>query len=45
MRRWMEAYQGRLNVKQAQFQVKSYSSPCYTSHRRVLEQVAAHFDE
>ncbi|KAN0128344.1 hypothetical protein V8E53_013849 [Lactarius tabidus] len=44
MRRWMEAYRGGLDVKQAQFQVKSYSSRCYTSHRRVPEQVAAHFD-
>ena len=45
MRRWMEAYRGGLDAKQAQFQVKSYSSRCYTSHRRVPEQVAAHFDE
>jgi hypothetical protein len=44
MRRWMEAYQGGLDAKQAQFQVKSYSSRCYTSHRRVPEQVPAHFD-
>jgi hypothetical protein len=45
MKRWMEAYRGGLDAKQAQFQVKTFSSRCYRSHRRVPEQVAAHFDE
>jgi hypothetical protein len=31
-------------VKQAQIQVKAFSSRWYTSHRRVPERVAAHFD-
>jgi hypothetical protein len=39
MKRWMEAYQSGLDVKKAQIQVKVFSSQCYTSHRRVPEQV------
>jgi hypothetical protein len=45
MKRWMEPYRGGLDAKQAQFQVKTFSSWCYRSHRRVPEWVAAHFDE
>lgn len=44
MKRWMEAYWGGLSAKQAQLQVKKFSSRCYTSHRWVPEQVAAHLD-
>jgi hypothetical protein len=44
MKRWMEAYQGGLGAKQAQMQVKSFSSRHYTSHRRVPERIAALFD-
>jgi hypothetical protein len=44
MKRWMEAYRSGLYVKKAQIQVKAFSSRRYTSHRRVPEQVAAHFD-
>jgi hypothetical protein len=44
MKRWMEAYQGGLGAKQAQMQVKSFSSWHYTSHRRVPECIAALFD-
>ena len=44
MKRWMEAYQGGLGAKQAQIQVRNFSSRCYTSHRRVPERIAALFD-
>jgi hypothetical protein len=44
MKRWMEAYRGGLDAKQAQIQVKAFSSRRYTSHRRVPERVAVHFD-
>jgi hypothetical protein len=44
MKRWMEAHQGGLDAKQAQFQVKKFSSQCYKSHRQIPEQVAAHLD-
>ena len=44
MKRWMEVYWGGLDAKQAQFQFKKFSSRCYTLHRRVPEQVAAHLD-
>jgi hypothetical protein len=37
MGRWMEAYESGLAVKEAQFQVKSFSSKIYKSHRRVPE--------
>jgi hypothetical protein len=44
MIRWMEAYQTGLGAKEAQIQVKKFSSRCYTSHRRIPESVAAQFD-
>jgi len=40
----MEAYRGGLGAKEAQIQVKKFSSKCYTSHGRVPEQVAAALD-
>ena len=44
MIRWMEAYQSGLGAKEAQIQVKRFSSRCYTFHRRIPESVAAQFD-
>ena len=44
MIRWMEAYEGGLSAKNAQIQVKKFSSRQYKSHRRVPEAVAALFD-
>jgi hypothetical protein len=41
MKRWMEAYGDGLGAKDAQIQVKKFSSKHYTSHRRVPEHVAA----
>lgn len=41
MKRWMEAYEGGLGVKDAQFQVQAFSSRKYKSHRRVPEAVAS----
>jgi len=40
----MEAYEGGLSAKNAQIQVKKFSSRQYKSHRRVPEAVAALFD-
>ncbi|KIY48962.1 hypothetical protein FISHEDRAFT_42317 [Fistulina hepatica ATCC 64428] len=37
---WVEAYQVGLNAKDAQLQVKNFSSRKYTSHHRVSENVA-----
>ena len=44
MIRWMEAYRNGLGAKEAQIQVREFSSRCYTSHRRIPESVAAQFD-
>jgi len=44
MKRWMEAYRGGLGAKDAQIQVKKFSSRRYASHRRVPERVAAALD-
>ena len=44
MKRWMEAYGDGLGAKDAQFQVKKFSSKRYTSHRGVPERVAAALD-
>ena len=44
MRRWMKAYESGLGAKEAQMQVKKFSSRHYKSHRRVSERVAAALD-
>jgi hypothetical protein len=44
MKRWMEAYQSGLGAKEAQIQVKNFSSRRYASHRRIPESVATQFD-
>lgn len=44
MIRWMDAYSSGLGAKDAQSQVKKFSSKHYTSHRRVPETVARQFD-
>lgn len=43
--RWREAYQSGLGPKEAQLEVKLFSSKRYTSHRRIPETVARHFDQ
>ena len=45
MIRWMEAYRDGKSAKDAQFEVKKYSSRQYKSHRKVSESVARRFDE
>lgn len=42
---WMDAYRGGLSAKDAQFQVKQFSSKRYTSHRRVPETLARQLDQ
>lgn len=44
MVRWMKAYSEGLDAKDAQKQVKDFSSRKYTSHRRVPEMLARQFD-
>ena len=44
MQRWMKAYRDGLGVKDAQIQVKTFSSKHYKSHRRVPEHVAVALD-
>jgi hypothetical protein len=44
MKQWMEAYGDGLGAKEAQMQVKKFSSKHYTSHRRVPKRVAAALD-
>jgi predicted transcriptional regulator len=44
VKRWMEAYRSGLNAKDAQIQVKSFSSYKYKSHRRIPESLAKLFD-
>ncbi|KAG1850739.1 hypothetical protein C8R48DRAFT_750082 [Suillus tomentosus] len=44
MHRWMEAYRTGLSTKDAQFQVKQFSSTKYKSHRRIPETLARIFD-
>ncbi|KAG1796460.1 uncharacterized protein BJ212DRAFT_1408644 [Suillus subaureus] len=41
---WMEAYRTGLSTKDAQFQVKQFSSTKYKSHRRIPETLARIFD-
>ena len=45
MIRWMDAYRACLTAKDAQFQVKAFSSRQYKSHRRVPERLARYFDK
>ena len=45
MIRWMEAYREGKSAKEAQLQVKKFSSRKYTSHRQVPETVARLFDQ
>ncbi|KAF8237324.1 hypothetical protein L208DRAFT_1248369, partial [Tricholoma matsutake] len=45
MIRWMDAYHSGLSAKDAQFQVKHFSSRAYTLHRHVLETLARMFDQ
>jgi hypothetical protein len=42
--RWMEAYRSGLSAKDAQVQVKAFSSYKYRSHRRIPESLAKFFD-
>jgi hypothetical protein len=42
---WMDAYRSGLGAKDAQFQVKQFSSKHYTSHRRIPDTVARLFDQ
>jgi len=44
MIRWMDAYRGGKGAKEAQVEVKKFSSQRYTSHRRIPERVAAALD-
>ena len=44
MKQWMEAYGVAWGAKDAQMQVKKFSSRCYMSHRRVSMCVAAALD-
>ena len=44
MVRWMAAYSSGLSARNAQKQVKDFSSRKYTSHRRVPETLACQFD-
>jgi hypothetical protein len=44
MIRWMEAYRGGLNAKDAQFQVREFSSRKYKSHRRIPDTLAQAMD-
>jgi hypothetical protein len=44
MFRWMEAYRSGLGAREAQLQVKQFSSRLYKSHRRVPETVARQLD-
>jgi transposase len=45
MIRWMEAYRSGKGAREAQKQVKAFSSHQYTSHRRVGERAAQAFDK
>ena len=42
--RWIEAYHSGLDAKNAQLQVKAFSSRLYTSHRRASERVGQQLD-
>jgi hypothetical protein len=44
MNRWMEAYWGNLDAKQAVFEVRKYSSRQYKSHRRPSENFVRQVD-
>jgi len=44
MYHWMEAYQSGLGTKDAQLQVRKFSSTMYKSHRRIPDGVASAFD-
>ena len=44
MKRWMAAYSGGLDAKDAERQVREYGTRKYKSHRRVPERVARALD-
>ncbi|KAF9456185.1 hypothetical protein BDZ94DRAFT_1144265, partial [Collybia nuda] len=44
MIRWMDAYRSGLGAKEAQNQVRAFSSKKYKSHRRIPETLARQFD-
>ena len=44
MHRWVEAYQSGLPTKEAQIEVRKYSSTVYKSHRRIPDTTARIFD-
>ncbi|KAG2755700.1 hypothetical protein P692DRAFT_20717258 [Suillus brevipes Sb2] len=44
MHRWIEAYRSGLPTKEAQLQVRQFSSTKYKSHRHIPETVARLFD-
>jgi hypothetical protein len=44
MYRWMEAYRSGLGTKDAQIQVRQFSSTTYKSHRRIPDTVASSFN-
>ncbi|KAG1785571.1 uncharacterized protein HD556DRAFT_1249608, partial [Suillus plorans] len=44
MYRWMEAYRSGLGTKDAQIQVRKFSSTMYKSHRHIPDAVASTFD-
>src|SRR6266498_2062624 len=44
MIQWMDAYRGGKDAKEAQIEVKKFSSRKYTSHCRIPEDVAAALD-
>ena len=41
---WIDAYRGGLDAKDAQMQVKAFSSRVYSSHRRTSECIGQQFD-
>jgi hypothetical protein len=44
MIRWMDAYRLGMGAKDAQMNVKKFSSHVYTSHRCIPETLACQFD-
>ncbi|EIM79857.1 uncharacterized protein STEHIDRAFT_69027 [Stereum hirsutum FP-91666 SS1] len=44
MQRWMDAYRAGMETQKANLHVRNYSSRKYTSHRRIPEGVARHYD-
>ncbi|KAJ7760045.1 hypothetical protein B0H16DRAFT_1313073 [Mycena metata] len=45
MVRWMDAYREGMETKDAQLQVRQFSSTTYSSHRRIPQGVARAFDQ